>query len=78
MPLFAIAAIPHFFPFLFVPHFFGFGLLMYFLPTIVAFGRSKRDAGAILVLNFFLGWTCIGWIIALVWALKEDVPMMAR
>ncbi len=73
MPLYA-----YFFPFFFVPHFFGFGLLMYFLPTILAFARNKRDAGAILVLNFFLGWTCIGWIIALVWALKEDVPMMAR
>jgi len=75
MPLFAIA---HFFPFLFVPHFFGIGLLMYFLPTIVALVRSKRDTGVIFVLNLFLGWTMIGWIIALVWALKQDVPVMMR
>ena len=33
---------------------------------------------AILLLNFFLGWTMIGWIVALVWAVKTDVPMVAR
>jgi Superinfection immunity protein len=33
---------------------FGFGFVLYFLPAIIAFERSKRDAGAILVLNFFL------------------------
>ena len=53
---------------------FGFGLVFYFLPAIIAFARSKRDAVPILVLNFFLGWTAIGWVIALVWALKQDVP----
>jgi hypothetical protein len=66
------------FPFLFAPPFFGFGLLMYFLPTILAAARSKRDAGAIFVLNLFLGWTFLGWIVALVWALKHDYPAMAR
>ncbi|HEY1658010.1 MAG TPA: superinfection immunity protein [Candidatus Sulfotelmatobacter sp.] len=57
---------------------FGFAFVMYFLPTIIAFARSKRDTMAILVLNFFLGWTMIGWIVALVWALKTDIPMVAR
>lgn len=66
----------HLFAF-FLP-FFGFGLVFYFLPTIVAFARSKRDSTSILVLNFFLGWTAIGWVIALVWALKQDVPLVAR
>ena len=57
---------------------FGFGFVLYFLPAILAFARSKRDAMSILVLNFFLGWTAIGWVIALVWALKQDVPLVAR
>jgi hypothetical protein len=57
---------------------FGFGFVMYFLPAIIAFARSKRDAMSILLLNFFLGWTAIGWVIALVWAVKQDVPAMAR
>jgi hypothetical protein len=57
---------------------FGFGFLMYFLPTIIAFARSKRDAVSILALNFFLGWTLIGWVISLVWALKQDAPVVTR
>jgi Superinfection immunity protein len=67
----------HLFALFFFP-LFGFGFVFYFLPAIVAFARSKRDAGSILVLNFFLGWTAIGWVIALVWALKQDVPVAVR
>jgi hypothetical protein len=61
-----------FFPFL------GFGFVMYFLPSIIALARSKRDTLAIFLLNFFLGWSGIGWIVALVWAVKHDVPAVAR
>ena len=60
--------------FLFVP-ILGFGFVVYFLPAIVGFARSKRDAGRILLLNFFLGWTAIGWIVALVWALRQEAPV---
>jgi len=63
---------------IFFPHLFGFGFVLYFLPAIIAFGKSKRDAGAILALNFFLGWTAIGWVVALVWALKQDVAVVVR
>lgn len=56
--------------------FFGFGFVMYFLPSIIALARSKRDLLAIVLLNFFLGWTLIGWIVALVWALKNDVVVV--
>ena len=59
-------------------HFFGFGLVMYFLPSIIALARSKRDLLAIFLLNFFLGWSVIGWVVALVWAAKNDAPMMVR
>ncbi len=67
----------HLFAFLFFP-IFGFGFVLYFLPSIVAIARSKRDTTAIFVLNLLLGWTAIGWVIALVWALKEDVRVLAR
>jgi Superinfection immunity protein len=67
----------HLFAFFFFP-IFGSGIILYFLPSIIAFARSKRDATSIFVLNFLLGWTLIGWVIALVWALKHDVPVMAR
>ena len=63
--------------FFFFP-FFGFGFVMYFLPSIIALARSKRDLLSIFLLNFLLGWTAIGWVIALVWALKTDVIVVAR
>jgi hypothetical protein len=62
---------------MFIP-FLGFGFVMYFLPSIVALARSKRDIIAIVLLNLFLGWTMIGWVVALVWACKTDVPMVVR
>jgi hypothetical protein len=58
--------------------FFSFSLVMYFLPSIIALARSKRDLLAIFLLNFFLGWSIIGWIVALIWAAKHDAPMVAR
>ncbi len=44
-------------------------LAMYFLPSII--GWNKKDAGAIIAINVFLGWTFIGWVIALVWAITS-------
>ena len=57
---------------------FGFGFVLYFLPSIIAIARSKRDTTSIVLLNFFLGWTAIGWVIALVWAAKQDIPVVVR
>lgn len=42
--------------------------LGYMLPWAVAATRGKSNAGAIGWINFLLGWTVIGWIIALVMA----------
>jgi hypothetical protein len=58
--------------------FFGFGTVMYFLPSIVALARSKRDLLAIFLLNLFLGWSVIGWIVALVWAVRPDPVVVVR
>lgn len=40
----------------------------YMLPWAVAATRGKSNHGAIAVLDLFLGWSLIGWIIALVMA----------
>ena len=48
-------------------------VILYFLPSIVAVCRRKRSDLAIGVLNLFLGWTLIGWVVALVWACTKDV-----
>ncbi len=45
---------------------------IYFFPSIVAIINKKKNASAIFILNFFLGWTFIGWVIALVWVTMKD------
>ncbi|WP_108508374.1 superinfection immunity protein [Polynucleobacter acidiphobus] len=46
--------------------------LFYFLPVAIALYRKRANTGAIFALNLFLGWSLIGWVIALVWALKDE------
>jgi hypothetical protein len=41
---------------------------LYFLPTIIASHRGHEVTG-VLLLNLFFGWTGIGWIALLLWAL---------
>jgi hypothetical protein len=42
--------------------------LLYFLPTIVAAHRGHGVA-LVLILNLLFGWTHIGWVLLLLWAL---------
>jgi len=42
--------------------------LLYFLPTLIALIRGHLSGLAIFLLNLFLGWTLIGWLIALIWS----------
>ncbi|MBT6188056.1 MAG: superinfection immunity protein [Candidatus Marinimicrobia bacterium] len=49
-----------------------FILVLYFLPTIKAWDRDNKNRMAIFVLNLLLGWTFIGWVVALVWAYTKD------
>jgi hypothetical protein len=44
-------------------------LAIYMIPGIIALCRSHRQAVPILVLDLLLGWTLIGWVVALVWSL---------
>lgn len=47
---------------------FIISLVIYFVPTIVAALRHHRNTLAIFLVNLFFGWTFIGWVGALVWA----------
>jgi hypothetical protein len=44
---------------------------VHFLPTFVAGSRRVENFWWIFAINFFFGWTLIGWVIALVWALQD-------
>jgi hypothetical protein len=49
---------------------------LYFLPALIAGGRNLHERTAITLLNLFLGWTFIGWIIALIWAIAAPAPYL--
>lgn len=47
-------------------------VVIYFLPAIVARVNHHTNTAAIFVLNLALGWTVLGWIGALVWAVMAS------
>lgn len=55
--------------------FFGLAIAFYFLPSLIASSNGHRYVSGIALLNLFLGWTLIGWVIALVWAVCNDRPV---
>ena len=51
------------------------GLVLYFVPWLVALKVKHPNTLAIFFLNLLLGWSLIGWAAALVWALiKPQTP----
>ena len=48
---------------------------LYLLPTLIAAARDKtHGAAGVFLLNIFLGWTLIGWLVAFMWACSGDAP----
>lgn len=48
----------------------GLAIALYFLPWIVAHRRAHHQLMSIALLNLFLGWTLLGWVLALVWSVS--------
>jgi predicted membrane protein len=48
------------------------GFFFYFIPTFVARSRGHKDLGAIFFINLFIGWTLLGWLICLIWAMSGE------
>ncbi len=51
---------------------FLFALAIYFLPTLVAISRTHERQFSIALANLFLGWTVVGWVLAMVWAFSDQ------
>src|SRR3990172_6300795 len=49
---------------------------LYFLPTIVALSRRGPNSGSVTLINLLLGWTVIGWLVALAMAVKPKHPQL--
>ena len=43
---------------------------IYFVPSIVAHQRNVVNKWSVVVINAFLGWTLLGWVVALAMALR--------
>lgn len=43
-------------------------IALYMLPAMIASLRSHHNTMSIGIVNAFLGWTVLGWIVCLAWA----------
>jgi Superinfection immunity protein len=50
---------------------------LYFLPSILAATRDHPAANSIFTVNLLLGWTVVGWLVALVWTLRANPQALA-
>lgn len=46
-------------------------LVFYFIPSVIANQRNAQHSGMIFLIHLVFGWTVLGWIAALVWAIVE-------
>ena len=54
----------------------GIGLLFYIIPSLVAYSHKHPHADAICAVNLLLGWTLLGWTVALAWPLMPVKPTL--
>ncbi len=61
-------------------HLFGIalGVLTYLAPGFIASRRKHRFSPAIWIATLLLGWTFIGWVMALIWALGPNEPLFLK
>ena len=56
-------------------------VVFYFAPTFNASSRKHPAKASIFLLNLFLGWTLVGWVVSLVWSAspkKQPVVVSAE
>lgn len=52
--------------------YFILAFMIYLLPTLIAAHRSHGNMNSICILNLALGWTLLGWLIALIWCASDN------
>lgn len=51
---------------------FLFLLVVYLVPSIIALVRGHINSLPIIATNTTLGWTVLGWVVALIWSLSNQ------
>jgi MFS superfamily sulfate permease-like transporter len=50
-------------------------VFLYFLPTAAAINTHHTHFHSIFIMNLLFGWTIAGWLVALVWAVRQPAPI---
>ena len=50
-------------------------IVVYFVPALIAKQRDTENVEAIFLVNLVFGWTMLGWIAALLWAIFEKLKV---
>lgn len=51
---------------------------LYLLPYFVARRRRVATRGFLLLVNILIGWTAVGWVISLIWAIFGETEAQRR
>jgi len=49
-------------------HYGVIGIFLYVIPSVIAILRGHHQIIIIILINLFLGWTYVGWVVALIWS----------
>ena len=53
-------------------------MIMFWVPSLVAWRRHVTNTGSVVAVNVLLGWTVLGWVVALAMALRTSTRPRAR
>jgi len=54
------------------------GIVIYLLPTYIAGARHHHQSTPIFLVNLFLGWSLLGWVVALIWSMSAVRPELSK
>lgn len=50
---------------------------VYFIPTMIAFHKKRKNKEVIFLANALVGWTAVGWILVFLWSLFDGEKILA-
>ena len=53
-------------------------LAVYWLPSIIGYYRRTPDIFSVVVTNALLGWTVVGWLVAMAMAARTPAPSLSK